>query len=78
MRATRRDWEARLAASERKVYALTKEREALKRGQDKMSGLDDLLKEKDAIIKQVGARAGVRACVGSVRRGVGGWAASLL
>lgn len=48
-----REYEARLAASERKVYALTKERDALKRGTDKLSGMDDLVREKDAIIKQV-------------------------
>ena len=35
------------------MYALTKERDALKRGSDKLSGMDDLVREKDAIIKQV-------------------------
>lgn len=48
-----REAEARLATAERKVYALTKERDALKRGSDKLSGMDDLVREKDAIIKQV-------------------------
>ena len=49
------EFEARLAASERKVYALTKERDALRRGSEKLSGLDDLLREKDSIITQARA-----------------------
>jgi hypothetical protein len=52
-RAPCRDYEQRLAAAERKVYALTKERDALKRGSNKLHSMDDLIKEKDAIIKQV-------------------------
>lgn len=36
------------------VYALTKERDALKRGNEKLSDYNALLKEKDDIIKQVG------------------------
>lgn len=36
------------------VYALTKERDALKRGTEKLADYGALLKEKDEIIKQVG------------------------
>ncbi|KAL3150595.1 hypothetical protein ABBQ32_000402 [Trebouxia sp. C0010 RCD-2024] len=43
----------RLGAAERKVYALVKERDALRRGSDKLSSAHDLLKEKDSIIAQV-------------------------
>ena len=35
------------------VYALSKERDALRRGADKLSSTSELLKEKDDIIKQV-------------------------
>ncbi len=35
------------------VYALSKERDALRRGADKLSSTSELLKEKDGIIKQV-------------------------
>jgi len=35
------------------VYALSKERDALRRGSDKLTSATDLLKEKDDIIKQV-------------------------
>lgn len=35
------------------VYALTKERDALKRGNEKLADYSSLLKEKDGIIKQV-------------------------
>lgn len=47
------EMEARLGASERKVYALTKEREMLRRGNEKLASANDLLKEKDNIIAQV-------------------------
>lgn len=47
------EYEARIGASERKVYALTKERDMLKRGQDKLTSATDLVKEKDSIIAQV-------------------------
>ena len=48
------EYEVRLGAAERKVYALTKERDMLKRGTEKLSSATDLLKEKDNIIAQVG------------------------
>lgn len=51
----RAEFEARLAAADRKVYALTKERDALRRGNEKLGTVTDLLKEKDAIISQVRA-----------------------
>lgn len=35
------------------MYALTKERDALKRGNEKLSDFSALIKEKDGIIKQV-------------------------
>ncbi len=47
------EYEARLGAAERKVYALTKERDMLKRGQEKLTSATDLVKEKDSIIAQV-------------------------
>lgn len=49
----RSEFQARLETAERKVYALTKERDALRRGTDKLSSANDLLKEKDSIIQQV-------------------------
>ena len=53
LEAMRAEFQARLEGADRKVYALTKERDALRRGTDKLSSANDLLKEKDAIIKQV-------------------------
>ncbi len=47
------EFEARMGVSERKVYALTKERDMLKRGQEKLTSATDLVKEKDNIIAQV-------------------------
>ena len=35
------------------VYALTKERDALRRGSEKLNSVNELLKEKDNIIAQV-------------------------
>lgn len=35
------------------VYALTKERDALKRGNEKLGDYGNLIREKDEIIKQV-------------------------
>ena len=52
--AMRAEFQGRLETAERKVYALTKERDALRRGTDKLSSANDLLKEKDSIISQVG------------------------
>ncbi|GAX82954.1 hypothetical protein CEUSTIGMA_g10381.t1 [Chlamydomonas eustigma] len=49
----RSEFEQRLAAADRKVYALTKERDALKKGSEKLTEYSSLMKEKDAIIKQV-------------------------
>ncbi len=51
------EFESRLGAAERKVYALTKERDALRRGADKLNSVNDLVKEKDAIIQQVPSQA---------------------
>ncbi|BDA43326.1 TATA element modulatory factor at C-terminar half [Coccomyxa sp. Obi] len=53
LEAMRAEFESRLGAAERKVYALTKERDALRRGTDKLNSINDLVKEKDAIIQQV-------------------------
>ena len=55
MAAVQAECERRLGAAERKVYALVKERDALRRGSDKLSSAHDLLKEKDSIIAQVSA-----------------------
>lgn len=55
MAAVQAECERRLGAAERKVYALVKERDALRRGSDKLSSAHDLLKEKDSIIAQVPA-----------------------
>ena len=52
MDAVRAECEARLGAAERKVYALTKERDALRRGAERLTGVSDLVREKDEIIKQ--------------------------
>ena len=52
MEAVRAEFEARLGAADRKVYALTKERDALRRGADRLNSAHDLVKEKDAIIQQ--------------------------
>ena len=52
MEAVRAEFEARLAAADRKVYALSTERDALRRGNEKLGTVTDLLKEKDAIISQ--------------------------
>lgn len=38
------EFEERLAAAERRVYALTKERDALRRGTDKLTSANELLK----------------------------------
>ena len=53
MAAVQAECERRLGAAERKVYALVKERDVLRRGSDKLSSAHDLLKEKDSIIAQV-------------------------
>jgi len=37
------------------VYALTKERDALRRGAERLTGVGDLVREKDEIIKQARA-----------------------
>lgn len=51
--AAQAEFEARCATAERKVYALTKERDALRRGSEKLNSVNELLKEKDNIIAQV-------------------------
>ncbi|ESW22631.1 hypothetical protein PHAVU_005G169100 [Phaseolus vulgaris] len=49
----REEYHQRVATLERKVYALTKERDTLRREQSKKSDAAALLKEKDEIITQV-------------------------
>lgn len=49
----REEYHQRVATLERKVYALTKERDTLRREQNKKSDAAVLLKEKDEIITQV-------------------------
>lgn len=49
----REEYHQRVAALERKVYALTKERDTLRREQNRKSDAAALLKEKDEIINQV-------------------------
>lgn len=49
----REEYHNRVASLERKVYALTKERDTLRREQTKKSDAAALLKEKDEFIKQV-------------------------
>ncbi|KAK9169681.1 hypothetical protein Syun_001821 [Stephania yunnanensis] len=49
----REEYHQKLSALERKVYALTKERDTLRREQSKKSDAAALLKEKDEIINQV-------------------------
>ncbi|KAG8379970.1 hypothetical protein BUALT_Bualt07G0144900 [Buddleja alternifolia] len=49
----REEYHQRVAALERKVYALTRERDTLRREQSKKSDAAVLLKEKDEIISQV-------------------------
>ncbi|CAM6128727.1 unnamed protein product [Calypogeia fissa] len=51
--ALREEYQQRVGAAERKVYALTKERDMLRREQSRKSDSSLLLKEKDEIIKQV-------------------------
>ncbi|KAG6543726.1 hypothetical protein Mapa_014910 [Marchantia paleacea] len=51
--ALREEYQQRIGAAERKVYALTKERDMLRREQSRKNDSSILLKEKDEIIKQV-------------------------
>ncbi|OAE32334.1 hypothetical protein AXG93_3017s1040 [Marchantia polymorpha subsp. ruderalis] len=51
--ALREEFQQRIGAAERKVYALTKERDMLRREQSRKNDSSILLKEKDEIIKQV-------------------------
>eukprot|EP00249_Psilotum_nudum_P011130 c22980_g1_i1 orf=618-3401(-) len=51
--ALREEYKERLGVAERKVYALTKERDMLRREQNRKNDSSVLLKEKDEIIKQV-------------------------
>ncbi|XP_048328426.2 golgin candidate 5 isoform X2 [Ziziphus jujuba] len=53
METLREEYHQRVATLERKVYALTKERDTLRREQNKKSDAAALLKEKDEIITQV-------------------------
>ena len=52
LETARQEFETRLAAADRKVYALSKERDALRRGNEKLGAVQDLLKEKDDMITQ--------------------------
>nr|XP_024373554.1 golgin candidate 5-like [Physcomitrium patens] len=49
----REEYQQRISSAERKVYALTKERDMLRREQNRKSDSSVLLKEKDEIIKAV-------------------------
>ncbi|KAF8400818.1 hypothetical protein HHK36_014120 [Tetracentron sinense] len=49
----REEYHQKVAALERKIYALTKERDTLRREQNRKSDATSLLKEKDEIINQV-------------------------
>ncbi|KAG0618623.1 hypothetical protein M758_4G079100 [Ceratodon purpureus] len=49
----REEYQQRISSAERKVYALTKERDMLRREQNRKSDSSMLLKEKDEIIKAV-------------------------
>ncbi|XP_073389616.1 golgin candidate 5-like [Physcomitrium patens] len=51
--ALREEYQQRISSAERKVYALTKERDMLRREQNRKSDSSVLLKEKDEIIKAV-------------------------
>ncbi|XP_042476769.1 golgin candidate 5-like [Macadamia integrifolia] len=53
MESLREEYHQRVAALERKVYTLTKERDTLRREQSRKSDAAALLKEKDEIINQV-------------------------
>ncbi|XP_043724282.1 golgin candidate 5-like isoform X2 [Telopea speciosissima] len=53
MESLREEFHQKVAALERKVYALTKERDTLRREQSRKSDAAALLKEKDEIINQV-------------------------
>nr|CAB3464473.1 unnamed protein product [Digitaria exilis] len=53
MDALKDEYHQRVATLERKVYALTKERDTLRREQNKKSDAAALLKEKDEIINQI-------------------------
>ncbi|GAQ81518.1 hypothetical protein KFL_000820260 [Klebsormidium nitens] len=53
LEALRAEYQHRLGTAERKVYALTKERDMLRRESSRKSDTSTLLKEKDEIIKQV-------------------------
>ncbi|KAG1674585.1 hypothetical protein FOA52_001834 [Chlamydomonas sp. UWO 241] len=76
----RSEFETRLGAAERKVYALTKERDALRKGSEKLADYSATIKERDGVIKQVmaeGERLAARICdleaaLKRVRSGAGG------
>ncbi|KAA3489285.1 golgin candidate 5-like [Gossypium australe] len=53
MESLQEEYHQKVSTLERKVYALTKERDTLRREQNKKSDAAALLKEKDEIIKQV-------------------------
>eukprot|EP00873_Tetraselmis_striata_P032919 jgi/Tetstr1/453183/TSEL_040200.t1 len=50
-----KEFETRLGAAERKVYALTKERDALKRGAERLANMEGILKQKDEAVRAAGA-----------------------
>ena len=60
LETARQEFETRLAAADRKVYALSKERDALRRGNEKLGAVQDLLKEKDDMITQARPRSASR------------------
>lgn len=49
----RKEFESRLTAAEKKVVALTKERDALRRPKKEVSNAEELLKQKDEEIRQI-------------------------
>uniref|UniRef100_A0A9I9EJG1 Uncharacterized protein n=1 Tax=Cucumis melo TaxID=3656 RepID=A0A9I9EJG1_CUCME len=49
----REEYHQRVSVLEKKIYALTKERDSLRREQNRKSDVAALLKEKDEIINQV-------------------------
>lgn len=56
--SVRGEFEQRLAAAERKVYALTKERDALRKGAEKLTESHNIIREREETIKQVGRPVG--------------------
>eukprot|EP00850_Spirogloea_muscicola_P023114 SM000329S12577 [mRNA] locus=s329:100171:106397:- [translate_table: standard] len=53
LEALREEFQTRVGAAERKVYALTRERDMLRREQSRRTDTSALLKQKDEMIKQI-------------------------